>query len=133
MTRHKGNTRRQMGCHRLDHRLLDRAYVRHRGTGAQMRADFGGKGPHRPHRHRQHDQIGPLHGLRRRIRHTVNKADLKGSGAGFRRPGIAHNLARQPALTHRMGHGRRNQPQADQRDAVVDRGHYRCPLNCAMA
>ena len=133
MTRHKGNTRRQMRCHRFDHRLPDRTHVRHRGTGGQMRADFGGNGPHRPYRDRQNDQIGPQHRLSRRIRHTVNKADLQCGGAGFRRPGIAHDFPRKPALAHCMGHGRRDQPQPDQRDAVIDRGHHRCPLNCATA
>ena len=126
------NTVRHMRGNGGNHRLLDRAHIGDGRTRHQMRADLGRNIGHRPDRHRQHHQIGTHHCLSRCGINPVTNPDLQRRRTGFGRFGMAHNLARQTLGPHGMGHGRGDQPQTDQRDAVVNRGHF-IPLNWPIA
>ena len=90
----------QMRPHLRDHVGLDRAHIRHRGTGGQMRRDFGGDGPHDAHRYAEHHQIGALNGFGGAVTDAVAKADLARRRAGLVAAGIACDFARQPAAFH---------------------------------
>jgi hypothetical protein len=123
----------QMRPHLRDHIGLDRAYIRHRGTGGQMRRDFGGDGPHDAHRYAEHHQIGALNGFGGAVADAVAKADLARRGAGLVAAGIARDFARQPAAFHCPEKRGSDQPQPDQSDPVIDLSHQLPPLNCRTA
>ncbi len=117
----------------LDHRLLDGPDVRDRGTGLQMRADFGGDRPHRADRHRQDDKVRAFDCLGGGCEDLVAKTDLARGGAGFGAARMPRDRTGQPRLPHCMRHGGGDQPQPDQSDAAVDGLAHFCPLNCPMA
>ncbi len=112
-----------MRHHRINDRLLDRTHIGHRRAGLQMRADLGGNFAHRANRHGQHDQIGIAHSLGRGVGGMIDKADLTRDLPRFGRLGKAHDFPGQALRLHGMGHGRGDQPQPDQGDAVVDHRH----------
>jgi len=114
--------RRDMRRHRLDHSALDAAHIGNHGSGLQMRRDLGGNRAHRADRHRQHHQIGTLHGLGRRLADPVAE-QLARHRPCLGRSGMADDLGSQPLGAHRMGHRAGDKAKADQRDAGVDHAH----------
>ncbi len=104
--------------------------------GARCGRDLGRHRAHRPHRRRQHHQIGALD----RLGGAVDDPVARPSSAATRRVSAdargADDLARQTGRAHRMAHRRGDQPQPDQRHPPIDHPfpvHRRLPMNSATA
>ena len=126
-----------MRGHGIDHGALDRADIAHCGAGGEHGADFGGHGGHCAHGDAEHHQIGAFTGFGGAVADAVAKADVAGRLAGGLRAGIARHFARHARAFHRPEHRRGDEPEADQRHPVVDRGcrlgHSASPMNWPMA
>ncbi len=133
MAGYEADIARNMGGHRLDHRLLDRPDIGDRRPRFQMRRDRLGHRSHRADRNGEHDQIGALHRLGGRREDLVAKADLERGRARRLGLGVAGDAARQPVGLDRMAHRRGDQAKPDQRHAVIDRRAHRCALNWPTA
>ena len=128
MARHEMHALGQVGRDLGDDVALDRAHIRHRRAGFQMRRDLARDGTHHAHGHAQNHEIGVPDSLRRGVDHAVTQADLSRGFACLGRARGAHDLARKPRTAHRMRHGARDQAQTDQGDAIVNPCH-RGPRN----
>ena len=129
----KGHAFGDMGADRGDHRLFHGPHISNAGPLGKMRADLGRDFGHGADGDGQNHQIGALHGFGGGAEHPVTDADLQGHPAGFLGFGIAHDFAHKAELLHGMGHRGGDQPQPDQRHAVINRRGHLAPLNWPMA
>ena len=101
---HEMHTRWHVRANICDHLPFDRPNIGERGTLFQMRPDFSSDGTHRADRNGKNHEVGVLHSVDHRVADRIAQTDLAGRFSRLGTPGIASNMARQPAALHGPKH-----------------------------
>ena len=101
-------------AHRVEDRTLERADVGEHGAAAEVRRERAQRAGEFGQRHREHDEVGAVHGGGVGRRHR--EAGRAGRGGGRRVDVVADDL--EAGLPHRVQQRAADQAEAEHRDAV---------------